>query len=103
MTLAPADLRALADARALLERPSLAARLSDFVGSPLEKGMARLPAGWRARIATVTHDALGRAMDAAAKTLDETPRAPSPRLHKALGTLSGGVGGAFGLAGLTVE
>lgn len=103
MTITPADLRALADARVLLERPSLAARLSDFVGSPLEKGMARLPAGWRARIATVTHDALRRAMDAAAKTLDETPRAASPHLHKALGTLSGGVGGAFGLAGLTVE
>lgn len=97
------DLRALADARVLLERPSLAARLSDFVGSPLDKGMARLPSGWRARIATVTHDALGRAMDTAAKTLDEAPQAASPRLHKALGTLSGGVGGAFGLAGLTLE
>ncbi|ATE62197.1 EcsC family protein [Thauera sinica] len=98
-----ADLRALSDARTLLERPSLAARLSGFVGSPLEKGMARLPAGWRTRIATAAHDALGHAMDAAAKTLDASPRAASPRLHKALGTLSGGVGGAFGLAGLGVE
>ena len=33
--LADTDLRALAEARVLLERPSLAARLSSFVGSPL--------------------------------------------------------------------
>jgi hypothetical protein len=103
MVIAPADLRALAEARALLERPSLASRLSDFIGSPLEKGMERLPVSWRGRIATVTHDALGRAMNAAAKTLADETREASPRLHKALGSLSGGVGGAFGLPGLTVE
>lgn len=101
--LADTDLRALGEARALLERPSLAARLSSFVGSPLEKGMARLPSNWRNRIGTLAHDALLKGMETAAKTLEPTPQAASPRLHKLLGSVSGAGGGAFGVAGLTVE
>ena len=102
-TLAAEDLRALAEARALLERPSLAARLSSFIGSPLEKGLSRLPASWRERIGGLAHDALLKAMDAAAKTLQPAAQPASPRLHKLLGSMSGAGGGAFGVAGLTVE
>ena len=101
--LADTDLRALAEARALLERPSLAARLSSFIGSPLEKGMARLPASWRGKVGALAHDALLKAMDTAARTLQSAPREASPRLHKVLGSVSGAGGGAFGLVGLTVE
>ncbi|MFP5401282.1 MAG: EcsC family protein [Gammaproteobacteria bacterium] len=103
LLLADADLRALAEARLLLERPSLAARLSSFIGSPLEKGMARLPASWRGKVGALAHDALLKAMETAAKTLQPAPREASPRLHKLLGSVSGAGGGAFGLAGLTVE
>jgi hypothetical protein len=42
-------------------------------------------------------------MSAAAKTLKPETRRASPRLHKLLGSVSGGAGGAFGLAGLSVE
>lgn len=113
--LSAADLQALAEARVLLERPSLAARLSGLIGSPLEKGIERLPESWRGRLGALSHDALLRAMEAAARTLapapqDGSPRAwrsatptASPRLHKVLGSLSGAGGGAFGLAGLAVE
>lgn len=94
--LADTDLRALAEARTLLERPSLAARLSNFIGSPLEKGMARLPASWRGKVGTLAHDALLKAMDTAAKTLQSAPREASPRLHKVLGSVSGAGGGASG-------
>jgi hypothetical protein len=103
LVLADTDLRALAEARVLLERPSLAARLSSFIGSPLEKGMARLPASWRGRIGGLAHDALMKAMDTAAKTLQPAVQPASPRLHKLLGSVSGAGGGAFGVAGLTVE
>jgi len=103
LVLADTDLRALAEARVLLERPSLAARLSSFIGSPLEKGMARLPASWRGKVGALAHDALLKAMDTAAKTLQPAPREASPRLHKLLGSVSGGAGGAFGLAGLAVD
>lgn len=101
--LSAADLDALAAARARLDTPSLAARLSSMVGSPLEKGMERLPASWRGRIGALTHQALEQALHAAAKTLKNGQRNPSPRLHKVLGSVSGAGGGAFGLAGLTVE
>ncbi len=102
-SLSAADLETLAAARARLETPSLAARLSSLVGSPLEKGMERLPASWRGRVGALTHQALEQALHAAAKTLKNDQRNPSPRLHKLLGSVSGGAGGAFGLAGLTVE
>ena len=101
--LAPEDLRALADARELLERGSLAILLSNFVGSPIEKGIARLPAMLRDKLGTLARVGLERAMDTAARTLDEGPRAASPRLHQVLGSVTGAGGGAFGLAGLSVE
>lgn len=103
--LSPSDLAALAAARSTLESPGLAMRLSDAVGRPIEKGMARLPASWRRRLGGIAQDALGRAIAVAARTLDADagPRTASPRLHKLLGSVSGGAGGAFGLPGLTVE
>ncbi|MCK2088189.1 EcsC family protein [Thauera aromatica] len=97
------DLEALVRAHRLLDSPSLAARLSGFIGSPLERGLARLPQAWRARVGALAHDALLRALAAAAKTLKAEADSASPRLHKLLGSVSGGAGGAFGLAGLTVE
>lgn len=103
MTLEPADLNALLRARELLEHPSLAMRLSNLVGSPLEKGMARLPPVWQHRLAELAHEALGRAMETAARTLAPGPRRAQRGLHKVLGSLSGGAGGAFGLVGLPVE
>ncbi len=103
MIIEPVDLAALAEARALLENPSLAARMSNALGSPLEKGMARLPQSWKRRLDVISHEALYRAVGTAARTLATTPREASPRLHKLMGSISGGAGGAFGLAGLTVE
>lgn len=103
MPLSPADLAELAHARQQLESPGLAMRLTALAGSPIEKGIARLPSGWRRKLGEVAQDALGRAVAAAARSLDAGPRAASPRLHKVLGSISGGAGGAFGLAGLTVE
>lgn len=97
-----AALEELAAARAKLEAQSLALRLSALVGSPLEKGLRYLPAPWRNKLDGLAHDALGRAMGIAARSLVLQPRA-SPRLHKVLGSVSGGAGGAFGLPGLALE
>jgi hypothetical protein len=101
--ISPADLDALVEARRLLENTSLVVRLSDYVGSPIEMGLRRLPESWRARLGALTQDALARAMHAAAHTLADGPREASPRLHKLLGSVSGGAGGALGLVGLSVE
>jgi len=101
--LTAADLQTLAAARRKLENPGLAVRLSNHLGSPLEKGMAKLPASWREKLGGVAHEALSRAMSTAAGTLGKEQKEASPRLHKVLGSLSGAGGGAFGLPGLTVE
>ncbi len=103
MSLDAADLHKLEHARSLLEAPSLVVRLGDLVGAPIDRGVALLPEAWRERLGTLTQHALVRAVDVAARTLDDGRREASPRLHKLLGSVSGGAGGAFGLAGLTLE
>ncbi len=100
----PDDLRSLAEARALLESPSLAARIADLAGSPIEYGFERLPDGWRQRLHGATRAALERALDLAVKSLHRSPRRARGRsAHRWAATLSGGVGGAFGLPALVLE
>ncbi len=103
MRIDAADLRRLEEARALLERPGLAARLSDLLGGPIERTVDLLPPSVRKRLGIITHHALQRSVDAAARTLVPGRREASPRLHKLLGSVSGGAGGALGIAGLSIE
>lgn len=103
MKIDAADLRKLEQARELLQRPGLAVRLSDLLGGPIERTVDLLPPAIRRRLGIITHHALQRSVDAAARTLEPGRREASPRLHKLLGSVSGGAGGAFGIAGLSVE
>jgi hypothetical protein len=98
------DLDDLRKARRLLENPGLAARMADLIGTQIERAMERLPSGWSGRIGDLTRSALTRAADAAISTLGDAPGADSAdRWHKWGVTLTGGVGGLFGMAGLAVE
>lgn len=97
------DLAALSAARALLENPGLIVRLSNYIGSPLEGMVRKLPVSVQEQIGSLAGVALQRAMATAANTLGSAARKPSPLLHKVLGSVSGGVGGAFGLGALAVE
>lgn len=88
----------------LLTSPSPIARLSHLLGSPIENTVKKLPAGATEKINAAVELALGKAVDTALWSLDNTPRtAASPRLHKAYAAASGAVGGAFGLTSLLVE
>src|SRR3546814_20398402 len=99
----PTDMEALRAARALLENPGLAARMTNLIGSPIEKGLGMLPAGWNKKIGTITKAALVKAADVAISTLDEHPsRNSSTRWHKLIVATPGGVGGCVGLAGRAV-
>lgn len=103
-TLDSDDFRALLQAHDLLEHPGLAARMSNLIGTPIEKGLTMLPDSWRDRIGDLTRIALSKAVSTALYTLDDTPgRDSSNRWHKLGAAVSGGVGGFFGLAGLAVE
>jgi hypothetical protein len=98
------DLNDLKLARAQLENTSWAAKVTHLIGVPLEKGFEKLPAKIRNNLGTITQTALTSAMQSALFTLKDTPNTnKSNRLHKLAAATSGGVGGAFGLAALTVE
>ncbi|NKI36323.1 EcsC family protein [Wenzhouxiangella sp. XN79A] len=103
MTLTTTHLDELKQARLLLEDPSITARLTDALASPIESGMKYLPAGARDQIVSISDAALRAALRVALSTLAAKPAPPSNRLHKAGGALSGALGGAFGLPALAVE
>lgn len=93
----------LRQAKALLEHPGYVARFTDLIGMPLESAVKRLPAAWTDKIATVTKASLSKCLDVANATMRPTATTSWPRLHSAAAALSGAAGGAFGIAGLSVE
>lgn len=98
------DLADLRYAKSLLESPSLAARISNAIGSPIEKGLSMLPEGANDIIITTTRKALETALDFAISTLNEQPqRRSADWLHKTFAGISGAAGGAFGLPALAIE
>lgn len=98
------DLADLRSAKNLLENPSLAARISNVIGAPIEKGLSMLPDGANEIIITTTRKALETALDFAISTMDDGPQQRSSDwLHKTFAGVSGAAGGAFGLPALAIE
>ena len=98
------DRRELQVAKNLLENPGVAAKVTNFIGTPIEKGLALLPASWNKNIGEVTQAALLKASQAAIFTMKDIPGEESSNIWHKLGVaVSGGVGGFFGIAALTVE
>jgi EcsC family protein len=104
MTLSSAEIEDLRTAKLLLETPGIAAKISNFVGVPIEKGFALLPKKWNAVVNDATRKSIEAALDVALWTMDHRQaESPSNWWHKlAVGT-TGAAGGAFGLAALTIE
>jgi len=99
----PDDLDALRKAVKALEHPSLAARLTNIVGKPVELIGHALPSFASKAIASATSRGLSAALKVALRTLPSSGWSGSQFLHRALATASGAVGGTFGLAALPVE
>ncbi len=103
-----ADVEDLKAARQLLENPGLAAKISSFVGTPIEKGFELLPKQWNTVVNDATRKAIETALRVALWTMDQgepklSKSTPSNWWHKLAAGASGAAGGAFGLAALTVE
>jgi EcsC protein family len=97
------DLAALRSAVAALEHPSLAARLTNMIGKPIELIGYALPASASQAINAATSKALELALQVALRTMQGARLPLSQRLHKVLATASGAAGGAFGLPMLPIE
>ena len=83
------DLIALRSAVAALEHPSLAARLGNMVGKPIELIGAALPASAAQAISAATSKALEIALQVALRTMQGSRPSLSQRFHKLLATASG--------------
>ena len=82
MPLSPSDLDELRRAKAILENPGIAAKLSAVVGSPIERGMKMLPARIQRGVHAAAEKALQAALDVAVRSLGgKRGAASSDRLH----------------------
>jgi hypothetical protein len=103
MPLSAAEIDDLRRAKKLLESPGLAVKLTNIIGTPIEKAMAMLPE----RASTLVNDATTKSLRAALRlavvTMRKKPRRASKLAHKALAIGSGAAGGFFGLPALVVE
>ena len=71
MPLTDADRADLRYAKGLLENPSLAAKIADLVGAPIEIGLELLPARVSRTISSATQSALTSALRVAVATMDD--------------------------------
>lgn len=104
MIIDQADLNDLIKAKMLLENPSIAAKITNLLGTPIEKGFELLPDDWKKKVGETTQTALTKAVRVAVFTMRNRPgKKASNRSHKLFAAATGGVGGFFGLPALAVE
>ncbi len=98
------DMADLRRAVALLEAPTITARLANLVGSPLELALKRLPGAVTRQIDAAVRTALDKSSQVALWSLDKgAPKKSSVLGHKLAAAASGALGGAFGMSALLVE
>ena len=103
MKISRQHLEELRSAKNLLERPSLAAKLTNRVGTPIEKGFALLPENWSDTIHEAVNSSLRKSLEVAVKSLGKASGRSQDRFHVLAAITAGATGGAFGLPGLLVE
>jgi len=104
MSIEREDLDTLRSVYEVLEHPSLAARLSGVVGTPIEIAYHLLPKKWYRRIHNAAEEAISKALETAVSSMRRHHEISAHEIYfKALVAGSGGVGGFFGLPGLLLE
>ena len=105
MDILPKDLEDLKYAKSLMENPGLAAKITNFLGVPIEKGFDLLPGNWSEIVSSSTRKALQVAVSSAILTIrnKRVGDIPTNTLHKIMAAGSGAVGGFCGLPALPLE
>jgi hypothetical protein len=83
------DLEDLRYAWSLLENPSLAARIANVVGVPIERGLELLPHGASKIINVATTKLLAAALAFAISTMDERQHVSADWIHKTIVAMTG--------------
>ena len=99
------DLQALRMAKALLEKPGVTAQITHFVGQPIEKGLAKLPARVQSSVHKAAEKSVRVAFEVATSTMpakDQDTRSRNLE-HKIMVAGTGGLGGFFGPMALLIE
>ena len=96
MSITKDDLNDLKYAKTLLENPSLAARISNLLGTPLEKGFEYLPSKWKGIVQKATEKSLEKALNFAIQTMNDRTRPASfDKTHKMVVLATGARGWLF--------
>ncbi len=104
MVMNATDYADLKRAKDLLENPGLAAKITNVLGLPVEKGFALLPNRWNEAVQRATRRSMRKALDFAVNTMKDKPGRPaSNKAHKLIAAADGALAGAFGFPGLIVE
>lgn len=104
MTLSPSEFNDLKRAITILENPGLAAKVSNFVGTPIETMLKKLPEPMIATVNEVAQKSIEKALDVAFFTIDKNEQGVSSNWwHKLAVGVTGATGGLFGLPGLAIE
>jgi hypothetical protein len=104
MELQKSDLNDLKKAKKILENPGIAAKVTNLIGTPIEKGFELLPDNWNIKIGEVTQAALTKAIHAAIFTMKDSPGEETSNIwHKLAVATTGGIGGFLGLPAMSIE
>ena len=104
VTMEEDDLKNLIYAKQLLENPTMAARVINLLGRPIEMAFKLLPGGWYRLVDSSMVAALKLSVKSAVSTLGDTPgKASSDTFHQGLVMASGSIGGLGGLPILVAE
>jgi hypothetical protein len=104
MAQSTAEINELRAAKAILENPGIAAKVSNYIGSPIEAGLKKLPESLTAAVNDVTRKSIEKALDIALLTMNRDEQvSPSNWWHKLAVVATGAGGGAFGLPALALE
>lgn len=100
----PEDTASLEQALQALSSPSLAIRIANAVGLPIERVIARLPQRFSDAITRAAGQAIERALEAAVGSLEGwNAGSRSDLMHKFACGVTGGAGGFFGVGALVLE
>jgi len=104
MNISIKDLDDLKYAKSLLENPGLAAKITNSLGTPIEKGFDFLPKSWHKIVSSSSQKALEVAANSAILTMKKSAKPDAANtLHKIMVAGSGAAGGFLGLLALPIE